>query len=77
MLSDAAYGLIISLACGIVLWKYKGMEEGLKKSMRMFFFCGLSTLFWGLMFGGFFGDLVKVVANTFFHKDMALQAVWF
>jgi len=77
MLSDAAYGLIISLACGIVLWKYKGMEEGLKKSLRMFFFCGLSTLFWGLMFGGFFGDLVKVVANTFFHKDMALQAVWF
>lgn len=77
MLSDAAYGLIISLACGIVLWKYKGMEEGLKKSLRMFFFCGLSTLFWGLMFGGFFGDLVKVVANTFFHKDMTLQAVWF
>ncbi len=77
MLSDAAYGLIISLACGIVLWKYKGMEEGLKKSLRMFFFCGLSTLFWGLMFGGFFGDLVKVVANTFFHKDMELQAVWF
>ena len=43
----------------------------------MFFYCGLSTLFWGLMFGGFFGDLVTVVASTFFHKEVTLPALWF
>lgn len=77
MLSDAAYGLIISLACGCALLKFKGMEGGLKKSLQMFFYCGLSTLFWGLMFGGFFGDLVTVVASTFFHKEITLPALWF
>lgn len=77
MLSDAAYGLILSLACGFVIWKFKGMEEGLKKSLRMFFYCGLSTLFWGLMFGGFFGDLVTVVASLFFHKEVSFPVLWF
>ncbi|MDY5577854.1 MAG: V-type ATP synthase subunit I [Lachnospiraceae bacterium] len=77
MLSDAAYGLIISVACGFAILKFKNMEESLKKSLRMFFYCGLSTLFWGLMFGGFFGDLVTVVAATFFHKEVSLPALWF
>lgn len=77
MLSDAAYGLILSLACGVMLLKFKGMEESMKKSLRMFFYCGLSTLFWGLMFGGFFGDLVTVAASTFFHKEITLPALWF
>lgn len=77
MLSDAAYGFIISLACGVVILKFKDMEEGLKKSLRMFFYCGLSTLFWGLMFGGVFGDLITVVADTFFGKQVVLPALWF
>lgn len=77
MLSDAAYGLIISIACGFALMKFKTMEEGLQKSLRMFFYCGLSTTFWGFMFGGFFGDLVSVVASTFFHKEVTLPALWF
>ncbi len=77
MLSDAAYGLILALACGFVLLKFKTMEQGLRKTLRMFFYCGLSTLFWGLMFGGFFGDLVTVVAKTFFGKDVAFPIVWF
>ncbi|RKJ41129.1 V-type ATP synthase subunit I [Acutalibacter sp. 1XD8-33] len=66
MLSDAAYGFLISLACGIVLLKFKNIEEGLRKTMKMFFFCGLSTMFWGVLFGSYFGDAVDVVAQTFF-----------
>lgn len=77
MLSDAAYGLILALATGAVLLKFKTMEQGLRKTLRMFFYCGLSTFFWGLMFGGFFGDLVTVVAKTFFNKDVAFPIVWF
>ena len=77
MLSDAAYGAILSIACGAMLWKFKTMENGLKKSLQLFFYCGLSTFFWGLLFGGFFGDIVTIVGKTFFDVDIAFPVLWF
>lgn len=77
MLSDAAYGLIISAVCFFVLKKFSGMSDSMRKSLRMFMYCGLSTLFWGVMFGGYFGDVVTVVAKTFFNKDIEIPALWF
>lgn len=77
MLSDAAYGFLISLACGIVLLKFKNIEEGLRKTMRMFFFCGLSTMFWGVMFGSYFGDAIPVIARTFFNSEFTVEPLWF
>lgn len=77
MLSDAAYGLIISAACFFVLKKFKNMEDSMKKSLRMFMYCGLSTLFWGVMFGGYFGDAITVIAKTFFNRDIEIPALWF
>lgn len=77
MLSDAAYGFLISLCTGIVLLKFKNIEESLRKTMRMFFFCGLSTMFWGVLFGSYFGDAIDVVANTFFGANIHVQPLWF
>ncbi len=77
MLSDAAYGLLIVLICGIVLLKFKNIEEGLRKSLKMFFFCGISTTFWGVMFGSYFGDAIPVIARTFFHTEITVPALWF
>lgn len=77
MLSDAAYGLVVSVACFIVLKKFPRMEQALAKSVRLFMYCGVSTLVWGILFGGFFGDLVNVVSRTFFHHEVAIPAVWF
>lgn len=77
MLSDAAYGFIVFLACFIVLNKYKKMGEGLKKTLSLFMYCGLSTLFWGVLFGGYFGDLVTVVSRVFFHKEVTIKPLWF
>lgn len=78
MLSDAAYGIIMVLGCGICLHKFKGMEEGMKKTLKMFLYCGISTAFWGFMFGGFFGDAVNIIATTFFGRpDITLPAIWF
>lgn len=65
MFSDAGYGIVMSLVCGLALLKFRNMESGLKRSIKMFFYCGLSTTFWGLMFGSFFGDAVSVIFNTF------------
>lgn len=77
MLSDAAYGLIIALACGAVLVKFPRMEAGMRKSIQLFFWCGLSTLVWGVLFGGYFGDVVDVVSETFFGHKVTIPALWF
>lgn len=77
MLSDAAYGLIVSLACGIMLLKFPRMEENLRKSIQLFFWCGLSTLFWGILFGGYFGDALDVISETFFGHKVSIPALWF
>lgn len=82
MFSDAGYGLVMALACGLALLKFKNMEPGLKRSIKMFFYCGISTTFWGLMFGSFFGDAVSVVFNTFIGKAPPLipgitTPIWF
>lgn len=77
MLSDAAYGIVMAVVCGVLLWKYKRMSEGMHKQLKLFMFCGISTAFWGFMFGGFFGDAITVIAETFFHKSVTLPALWF
>ena len=77
MLSDAAYGLIMVIGCGLALAKFKNMELGMKKSLRMFMYCGISTTFWGVMFGSYFGDAVAVVSSTFFGHEVTIPPVWF
>lgn len=77
MLGDFAYGLLMVLGCGWALLKFKGMEEGMKKTLKMFMYCGVSTAFWGLMFGSCFGDAVTVIGQTFFGVDIAFKPLWF
>lgn len=80
MLSDAGYGLIMVIGCAIALKKFPKMSQGLKKTMTMFFWCGVSTTIWGFLFGGFFGDAVDVIAHTFFGvapEVTVLKPLWF
>jgi len=76
MLSDAGYGIVIAAACFIVLKKFD-LEGMTYRMIKMFFYCGLSTVFWGAMFGGWFGDFIQVAAKTIFHKDVVIPAIWF
>ncbi len=80
MLSDAGYGILIAIATAIVLKKRKRMEPGMKKMMKLFFWCGISTAFWGFMYGGFFGDAIDVIAKNFFGytgEGPILKPLWF
>ncbi|HOL85699.1 MAG TPA: V-type ATPase 116kDa subunit family protein, partial [Thermoclostridium caenicola] len=54
IVADAGYGLILALAGGLALRLFR-MEEGTRRFMKLVFFGGLATLFWGVMFGGYFG----------------------
>lgn len=77
MLSDAAYGLIMFLACFLLLKKFPHMEETMAKTFRMFMYCGISTLIWGILFGGYFGDAVTVIGKTFFGVNISIPPLWF
>ncbi|MBU4440084.1 MAG: V-type ATP synthase subunit I [Firmicutes bacterium] len=77
MLGDAAYGLIMVLVCGTLLLKFKNMESGLKKYLKMFLYCGVATIFWGIMFGSYFGDVVDVISTTYFGTLVTIPPVWF
>lgn len=77
MLSDAAYGLIMVIATTLLIRKFPRMERGMRQSLRMFRYCGVSTIAWGVLFGGYFGDAPAVIASTFFGSDFAIPPLWF
>ena len=63
MLSDAAYGILLSIGSWILLKKYH--PEGTSaKMLKMFCICGVSTVFWGIMFGGWFGDIIPALTGV-------------
>lgn len=85
MLSDAGYGLLMAIGCGIAKFKFK-VTGKLKKTVDMYFWCGLSTVFWGALFGSFFGDIIPRISSQFFDKTLVVPwaadtpgsiALWF
>ncbi|MBP3729392.1 MAG: V-type ATP synthase subunit I, partial [Lachnospiraceae bacterium] len=80
MLSDAGYGLLMVLGCGILLKKFPRMKRTTRQMFTMFFWCGVSTFLWGLLFGGFFGDAIDVIGHTFLgvpaHQPI-FKPLWF
>lgn len=76
MLSDAGYGLLMVIGTCFILKKFN-VEGTLRRSMKMFRNCGISTLIWGSLFGSWFGDLPQVIASNFFGKTIETTALWF
>jgi len=75
MFSDAGYGLLLALVCGYLGFG-KRLEKSKRENYKMFFFCGISTTFWGFLFGGFFGDIIYTVSATFLGKEIKLTPIW-
>ena len=80
MLSDAAYGLIMIIGVAVILKKYRdSIEPGMRKTLTMFQYAGVGTLFWGIMFGAYFGDLPAVIIRTFINPSLPADfslAIW-
>lgn len=76
MLSDAGYGMIITIATALVL-HFKKPEGSMRLNMQKFMLCGMSTMFWGALFGSWFGDIVSVVSLNFFGNHVILAPIWF
>lgn len=54
MLSDAGYGLLLTLGAGIVL-AIRRPPKGELNLVKVIFMGGISTLIWGFLFGSYFG----------------------
>ncbi len=77
MLSDAGYGLVITLGCLWAVKKFPRMGESMKQTLKLFMYCGISTIVWGILFGGFFGDAINVVSRVFFGHEVGIPPLWF
>lgn len=82
LLGDAAYGLVMVLACGFVLLKFKP-EGRQRKNMKLFMFSGMAAMVWGVIFGSFCGNLPNVIGEVFFgvegaiDNSLILRPLWF
>ncbi|MDO8548631.1 MAG: V-type ATP synthase subunit I [Ignavibacteria bacterium] len=72
MVSDAGYGLVMAAATGFVLLKFKpsGMVY---KLFKLIFLGSISTFIWGVLFGGWFGDLIQVITQG----KYSIPPLWF
>lgn len=77
MLADAGYGILMILGCFIAIKKFQSMPCALKRTLEMFLYCGITTTFWGVMFGSYFGDAIPLIASHFFGKTITVPALWF
>lgn len=75
MFSDAGYGLLMVIATAFVILKYKP-ERQKKNTMLMYMYCGISTMFWGIMYGSFFGDIINVIRTNFLGLDSIRLYLW-
>lgn len=70
MLSDAGYGLVLLIG-GLLGAKLLGGN----KLMKMLGYCGISTIFWGLLYGSFFGDAIPQIMRTYFNIEFAMPTL--
>ena len=72
MLSDVGYGLLLMLGCAALIWGFK-VEGSFRKMALVLFDGGIFSVFWGIMFGSFFGDLLSIVSQG----AITFEPVWF
>ncbi len=76
MVTDAGYGIIMAIVTAVILYKFK-LQGGMKKMMGLMFLGGISTFIWGAVFGGWFGDLIKIRPLWFNPLDEPLKMLIF
>lgn len=76
MITDAAYGLIMAAITGFLLWKFN-LIGGIKKFMGIMCLGGLSAVVWGMVFGGWLGNLIPISAFWFNPLEEPLKMLIF
>ncbi len=76
MFADVGYGVILFVATLFAIKHYKLYEGGVYQLMKVLNYCGVSSAVFGVLFGSYFGDLVKVVGETFLGKEIIIKPLW-
>ncbi len=61
MLSDAGYGIILALGAAFVYFRTKSSSGKGNSLLALLAISGVSTIFWGFMFGGFMGFEIRPI----------------
>lgn len=69
MVSDAGYGLLLTLGTGIILWKTRP-PKGYSNLIKIIFMGGISTLLWGMVFGSYFGFSAKDIGIPYWFNPI-------
>ncbi len=59
MVADLAYGILLLALTGVAL-KFFNLDKGTKSFVKFLFYLSFSVIAWGLVYGSFFGDLIKL-----------------
>ncbi len=72
MLSDVGYGAMLMAGTAYMLFGRK-VEGNTRQMSMMLFISGISSVIWGFVFGGFFGDMLTAVTMG----KVNFPALWF
>lgn len=65
IMQDVGYGLLLAIGCPLMI-KLMRPKESTKKMLKAFSMCGISTIIFGVLFGGYFSDFPHQLAVNFF-----------
>ena len=65
IMQDVGYGLLLCIGCPLLIRKMNP-KKSTKQLLQAFTLCGVSTVVFGVLFGGYFSDLPHQVAVNFF-----------
>lgn len=72
MLADIGYGLVLMALTGWLVFKKKAEGE-MGRLAHMMFLSGIGAVVFGLLFGGFFGDMLTVISQG----KIVVPSFWF
>lgn len=75
MFSDAGYGILMTIVIGIIL-KFFKPDKPIENTLKLFWYCGISTFIWGLIFGSFFGDAPAKLFNFFTGSNITMADIF-
>lgn len=76
MMADVGYGVLITLG-GWLLLKKARPQGGLKDMANLAVQCGISTIFWGVMFGSYFGNVITAFTTNMLGRPVTIAPVLF
>ena len=59
MVADVGYGALMLIGTAVIL-KMANLSESTEKFIRFFFYLSIPTIFWGAIYGSFFGGIIKI-----------------